>query len=130
GFTDCALQHGVQLSDAVDVVYNLLDWKLSTDIRVVVMERTDLRYATSDMFSYGTPDLATVDVSFISLRLILPVFKSILSTNSDVIILIKPQFEAGKEQVGQKGVVKDKQTQLQVLKHVLHFADKEQFQIY
>src|SRR5699024_11731360 len=62
--------------------------------------------------------------------LILPVFKSILSTNSGVIILIKPQFEAGKEQVGQKGVVKDKQTHLQVLKHVLHFAEKEQFQIY
>ncbi|HLR08209.1 MAG TPA: TlyA family RNA methyltransferase [Bacillota bacterium] len=130
GFTDCALQHGVKLSYAVDVGYNQLDWKLRNDKRVVVMERTNFRYATSDMFCYGTPDLATVDVSFISLRLILPVFKSILSTNSDVIILIKPQFEAGKEQVGQKGVVKDKQTHLQVLKHVLHFAEKEQFQIY
>src|SRR5699024_2235654 len=128
GFTDCALQHGVKLSYAVDVGYTPLEWNLRNDKSVVGRERTIFRDATPDMFCYGTPDLATVDVSFISLRLILPVFKSILSTNSDVIILIKPQFEAGKEQVGQKGVVKDKQTHLQVLKHVLHFAEKEQFQ--
>src|SRR5699024_11856656 len=95
GFPDCDIQQWVKLSYAVYVGYNQLDWKLRNDKRVVVMERTNFRYATSDMFCYGTPDLATVDVSFISLRLILPVFKSILSTNSDVIILIKPQFEAG-----------------------------------
>ncbi|WP_156290839.1 TlyA family RNA methyltransferase [Oceanobacillus salinisoli] len=125
GFTDCALQHGASLSYAIDVGYNQLDWKLRNDRRVVVMERMNFRYVTSDMLQKGTPDLATIDVSFISLKLMLPVLKNLLSENSDVIALIKPQFEAKKEEVGDKGIVRDKSTHLEVLREIIHFAEKE-----
>ncbi|MGJ9456924.1 TlyA family RNA methyltransferase [Oceanobacillus sp. CF4.6] len=125
GFTDCALQHGVLLSYAIDVGYNQLDWKLRNDNRVVVMERTNFRHVTPDMLKQGVPDLASIDVSFISLKLIFPVLKQLLSENSDVIALIKPQFEAKREQVGNKGIVRDGQVHVDVLNRIITFAEKE-----
>lgn len=129
GFTDCGLQNGVKLCYAIDVGYNQLDWKLRSDDRVVVMERTNFRYVTPDMFDKGSPNLATVDVSFISLKLILPVLNKLLATNSDVIVLIKPQFEAGKEQVGKKGIVRDQKIHEEVVENILTFAEDQNYQI-
>lgn len=130
GFTDCALQNGAKHCYAIDVGYNQLDWKLRSDTRVTVMERTNFRYVTKDMLKSETPNFATVDVSFISLRLILPVLSSLLDKNSDVIILIKPQFEAGKDQVGKKGIVRDKRIHEEVLHQIITFALESQFQFY
>lgn len=127
GFTDCALQRGAKLCYAIDVGYNQLDWKLRSDDRVVVMERTNFRYVTADMLSFGTPDFATIDVSFISLKIILPVLKRLLLANSDVIALIKPQFEANREQVEKKGIVRDKTVHETVLKNIITFAENEGF---
>lgn len=129
GFTDCALQKGAKLSYAIDVGYNQLDWKLRSDDRVIVMERTNFRYVTPEQIKYGTPEFASVDVSFISLRLILPVLKKILADQSDAVILIKPQFEAGRDQVGKRGVVRDKKVHFNVLREILTFAQNEGFQI-
>lgn len=122
GFTDCALQHGARLSYCIDVGYNQLDWKLRNDQRVVVMERTNFRYVTPEMLQKGVPELASIDVSFISLKVILPVLKQLLAHNSDVIALIKPQFEAKKEQVGRKGIVRDKSIHKELLREILNFA--------
>lgn len=122
GFTDCALQNGLALSYAVDVGYNQLAWKLRNDERVVVMERTNFRYATPDLFTKGKPTFASIDVSFISLRLMLPPLQSILQNNSDVVALIKPQFEAGKEQVGKKGIVRNKSVHVEVVQNIIDFA--------
>lgn len=130
GFTDCALKNGLQLSYAIDVGYNQLDWKLRNDSRVIVMERTNFRYVTPDMLHSGIPELATIDVSFISLKVILPVLKQLLAINSDVIALIKPQFEAKREQVGKKGIVRDKRVHFEVLKQILAFANNEQYKLY
>jgi|SRR5690625_124584 len=127
GFTDCALKNGVNLSYAIDVGYNQLDWKLRNDKRVVVMERTNFRYVTPDMFKKGLPNFASIDVSFISLKLILPVLKKILLPNSEVVTLIKPQFEAKKEEVGNKGIVQNKEVHLNVLSQILSYAKKEGF---
>lgn len=129
GFTDCALQNGVRLSYAVDVGYNQLAWKLRNDPRVIVMERTNFRYVTPDQLTDEMPNFATVDVSFISLRLILPPLFKLLENNSKVVILIKPQFEAGKEQVGKKGIVRDKEIHEEVVYQVLTFAHKLGFWI-
>ncbi|WP_117169267.1 TlyA family RNA methyltransferase [Paraliobacillus sediminis] len=129
GFTDCALQNGATLCYAVDVGYNQLDWKLRNDSRVVVMERTNFRYVTPDKFNNGMPNFATIDVSFISLKIILPVLKTILADDSDVVALIKPQFEAGREQVGKKGIVRDKTIHKEVLNRILQFAHEEGFGI-
>lgn len=129
GFTDCALQNGVKICYAIDVGYNQLDWKLRNDPRVVVMERTNFRYVTSDQLTAGTPNFASIDVSFISLRLILPVLASLLEVESDVVALIKPQFEAGKEQVGRKGIVRDARVHKEVLTSVLSFAEQKGFQV-
>ncbi|MGM8365090.1 TlyA family RNA methyltransferase [Virgibacillus sp. W0181] len=129
GFTDCALQNGVKLSYAIDVGYNQLDWKLRSDKRVIVMERTNFRYVTEDMLKHGEPDLATIDVSFISLTLILPVLKLLLAKNSDVIALIKPQFETKREFVGKKGVVRDKSVHEDVLNKIVTFAEEHQFEL-
>ncbi|WP_010530940.1 TlyA family RNA methyltransferase [Lentibacillus jeotgali] len=129
GFTDCALQHGVQLCYAIDVGYNQLDWKLRNDDQVVVMERTNFRYVTPDRIQDGWPDFATIDVSFISLRLILPVLNQLLKNRSDVIALIKPQFEAGRDQVGNKGIVRDKTVHFNVLKETVEFARREGYQL-
>ena len=115
GFTDCLLQQGASKVFAIDVGYGQLDWKIRSDPRVVVMERTNVRYVTPDQL--GEPlDLSVVDVSFISLRIVLPVIKTFLKENAgQVLCLIKPQFEAGKEKVGKKGVVRDPAVHKEVL---------------
>ena len=115
GFTDCLLQQGASKVFAIDVGYGQLDWKIRSDPRVVVMERTNVRYVTPEQL--GEPlDLSVVDVSFISLRIVLPVIKTFLKENAgQVLCLIKPQFEAGKEKVGKKGVVRDPSVHKEVL---------------
>lgn len=129
GFTDCALQEGAKLVYALDVGYNQLVWKLRQDERVVVMERTNFRYSTIEDFNSGRPNFATIDVSFISLRLILPVLKEILTENGDVSALIKPQFEAGREEVGKKGIIKDKKVHLKVIKKIVEFSEELGFSV-
>jgi 23S rRNA (cytidine1920-2'-O)/16S rRNA (cytidine1409-2'-O)-methyltransferase len=125
GFTDCALQNGAKMSYALDVGYNQLAWKLRQDERVVVMERTNFRYVTPADLSREMPNFATIDVSFISLTLILPVLKTLLIPGSDIIALVKPQFEAGREQVGKKGIVRDEKVHLQVIEKIINFSIKE-----
>ena len=106
GFTDCMLQNGAKKVYAIDVGYGQLAWKLRTDERVVNMERTNIRYVTLD--DIGEPlDFASIDVAFISLDKVLPVAKTLLSETGEILALIKPQFEAGREHVGKKGVVRD-----------------------
>lgn len=122
GFTDCALQNGAKMSYALDVGYNQLAWKLRQDERVVVMERTNFRYVTPKDLEREMPNFATIDVSFISLKLILPVLKTLLVPGSDIIALVKPQFEAGREQVGKKGIVRDEKVHLQVLNAIVDFS--------
>nr|WP_263325785.1 TlyA family RNA methyltransferase [Neobacillus sp. Marseille-Q6967] len=122
GFTDCALQNGAKMSYALDVGYNQLAWKLRQDERVVVMERTNFRYVTPQDLERDMPTFATIDVSFISLKLILPVLKTLLVPGSDVIALVKPQFEAGREQVGKKGIVRDEKVHLQVVNMIVDFS--------
>jgi 23S rRNA (cytidine1920-2'-O)/16S rRNA (cytidine1409-2'-O)-methyltransferase len=122
GFTDCALQNGAIMSYALDVGYNQLAWKLRQDERVVVMERTNFRYVTPADLSAGMPDFASIDVSFISLKLILPVLKTLLVPGSDTVALVKPQFEAGREQVGKKGIVRDPKIHEAVLDKIIGFA--------
>jgi 23S rRNA (cytidine1920-2'-O)/16S rRNA (cytidine1409-2'-O)-methyltransferase len=129
GFTDVALQNGARLSYALDVGYNQLAWKIRQDARVVVMERTNFRYSVPEDFKEGTPDMATIDVSFISLKLILPPLKKILKPNGTVIALIKPQFEAGKELVGKKGIVRDPDVHKLVLKDILTFAKAQGYTV-
>jgi len=130
GFTDCALQHGAKMSYAIDVGYNQLDWKLRNDKRVVVMERTNFRYVTKDMLVQGEPNFASIDVSFISLKHIFPVLRHLLEYENDVVALIKPQFEAKKEQVGAGGIIRDKETHAEVLERVITFAEKEGFELH
>ncbi|SES70688.1 23S rRNA (cytidine1920-2'-O)/16S rRNA (cytidine1409-2'-O)-methyltransferase [Natronincola peptidivorans] len=121
GFTDCMLQNNAKMVYAIDVGYGQLDWKLRQDPRVVVMERTNIRYVESkDIEELG--DFASIDVSFISLRLVLPVMKKLLKPSSNIVALIKPQFEAGREKVGKKGVVKDIATHKEVVKDILTFT--------
>src|SRR5699024_11189405 len=127
GFTDCALQNGADYVYAVDVGHNQLVWNLRTDSRVEVHERTNFRYVTSELFTNGFPSVAVTDVSFISLRLIFPVLPTLLQTESDVVVLIKPQFEAQKNQVGKKGVVKDPEVHKEVLENIILFAMGEGF---
>lgn len=122
GFTDCALQHGAKQSYAIDVGYNQLDWKLRNDERVTVMERTNFRYVTSEDLTKGVPNLVTIDVSFISLKLIFPVLLKLMEPGGDVVALIKPQFEAGREQVGKKGIIRDPKVHKQVLNNMLSYA--------
>ena len=114
GFTDCLLQQGASKVFAIDVGYGQLDWKIRSDPRVVVMERTNIRYVTSEQLGEQL-DLSVVDVSFISLKIVLPVIKSLLKSTGQVLCLIKPQFEAGKEKVGKKGVVRDPDVHKEVL---------------
>lgn len=129
GFTDVALQKGAKLSYALDVGTNQLAWKLRQDDRVVVMENTNFRYSKLEDFTKGQPDLATIDVSFISLQLILPTLHEIIQNNGDVIALIKPQFEAGKEKVGKHGIVRDPKVHLEVLNKVISFAAEENYDV-
>lgn len=128
GFTDCLLQQGASKVFAIDVGYGQLAWKIRSDPRVVVMERTNIRYVTPE--DLGEPlDLSVVDVSFISLKLVLPVIKSLLKPTGQVLCLIKPQFEAGKEKVGKKGVVRDPAVHEEVLRSFLSLADELGFTI-
>ncbi|HYK73297.1 MAG TPA: TlyA family RNA methyltransferase [Pseudoneobacillus sp.] len=129
GFTDCALQNGVAMSYALDVGYNQLAWKLRQDDRVVVMERTNFRYVTVADLTMGLPEFASIDVSFISLSLILPVLKTLLTADSDVVALIKPQFEAGRDQVGKKGIVRDPDVHLAVIEKIIKLAIIEGYNV-
>ncbi|CAG9623184.1 TlyA family RNA methyltransferase [Sutcliffiella rhizosphaerae] len=129
GFTDCALQNGAKLSYALDVGYNQLAWKLRQDDRVVVMERTNFRYVTAVDLAEGMPEFASIDVSFISLRLILPVLKTLIIPGGHVVALVKPQFEAGKDQVGKKGIVRDPKTHQSVMESIIDFSLKEGFDV-
>jgi 23S rRNA (cytidine1920-2'-O)/16S rRNA (cytidine1409-2'-O)-methyltransferase len=114
GFTDCLLQRGAKRVYAVDVGYGQLAWSLRSDARVTVMERTNARNLTPDMFPEQM-DMAVMDMSFISLRLVLPAVRSLLTENGQVICLVKPQFEAGRDKVGKKGVVRDPGVHREVL---------------
>ncbi len=127
GFTDCALQNGVQLVYAVDVGTNQLVWKLRNDKRVIVKEKTNFRYANKDLFEYGLPNIATIDVSFISLKHIFNALKTILSEGDEIVALIKPQFEAGKEDVGKKGIVKDQNVHIRVIENVIKYGNEVGF---
>ncbi|MFO1443530.1 TlyA family RNA methyltransferase [Bacillus sp. Bva_UNVM-123] len=122
GFTDCALQNGAKMSYALDVGYNQLAWKIRQDERVVVMERTNFRYVTPADLQFGMPNFASIDVSFISLKLILPVLKTLLVPDSDIVALVKPQFEAGREQVGKKGIVREPKVHEAVLETIITFS--------
>ncbi len=121
GFTDCLLQRGAKRVYAVDVGYGQLAWSLRTDERVTVMERTNARNLTPEMFPEKM-DMAVMDMSFISLHLVLPAVKSLLGPNGQVICLVKPQFEAGREKVGKKGVVRDPAVHREVLERFLDKA--------
>ena len=129
GFTDCLLQQGARKVFAIDVGYGQLDWKIRSDPRVVVMERTNVRYVTPEQL--GEPlDLSVVDVSFISLRIVLPTIKTLLKPGAgQVLCLIKPQFEAGREKVGKKGVVRDPETHKEVLDDFLSFTQELGFAV-
>ena len=128
GFTDCLLQQGAKKVFAIDVGYGQLDWKIRSDPRVVVMERTNVRYVTPEQL--GEPlDLSVIDVSFISLRIVLPVIKTFLKPTGQVLCLIKPQFEAGKEKVGKKGVVREPETHKEVLDDFVTLATEQGFRI-
>lgn len=129
GFTDCALQNGATLVYAIDVGYNQLDYKIRQDDRVVVMERTNFRYVEPKDLTGPTPNFASIDVSFISLKLILPVLKNLLDSSGDVIALIKPQFEAGREEIGKSGVIRDAKVHQRVLQEMLHFASEVGFEL-
>ena len=121
GFTDCLLQQGASKVFAIDVGYGQLAWKIRSDPRVVVMERTNIRYVTPENLGEAL-DLSVVDVSFISLRIVLPAIQRLLKPTGQVLCLIKPQFEAGKENVGKKGVVRDPAVHEQVLRDFVALA--------
>lgn len=124
GFTDCLLQSGAKLVYGVDVGYGQVDWRLRNDSRVILRERTNLRYLTPEEL-YGNaelPDLAVVDVSFISLTKILPALWQLLQAPRETILLVKPQFEVGRERVGKKGVVRDTDDQAGAIAQVLTAA--------
>ena len=128
GFTDCMLQNGAVKVYSIDVGYGQLDWKLRNDPRVVCMEKTNIRYVVPE--DLGEPlDLSVVDVSFISLRIVLPAIRSLLKPSGQVLCLIKPQFEAGKEKVGKKGVVRDPEVHRQVLDGFVELARQLEFAI-
>ena len=121
GFTQCMLEHGARLVYAVDVGHDQLDEQLKSDSRVVNMENTDIRAVTPEMIG-GKADLITADVSFISLRIILPTVYSLLSDTGCAAVLIKPQFEAGRSGIGKNGIVKDRRVHVRVLTEINDFA--------
>ena len=120
GFTDCMLQNGAKKVFSVDVGYGQFAWKLRTDERVVCMERTNIRYVTPEDIG-ELIDFASIDVSFISLKKIMPATKNLLKENGEVVALIKPQFEAGREKVGKKGVVRDISVHKEVVSGIINF---------
>lgn len=129
GFTDVSLQSGAKQVYALDVGTNQLAWKLRSDERVIVMENTNFRYSELNDFKVGQPQMATIDVSFISLNLILAPLAKILVPGGSVATLIKPQFEAGREAVGKHGIVKDAKTHLAVINKVSEYAKLAGFSI-
>ena len=126
GFTDCLLKNGARLVYAVDVGYGQLAWIIRNDPRVITMERTNIRFVTADMFEIK-PELAVIDVSFISLALVLPVVSNLLTEGGEAICLIKPQFEAGRGMVGKKGVVREPETHNAVLESFIRNAGASGF---
>ena len=129
GFTDCMLQNGARLVYAIDVGYGQLSWKLRTDERVINLERTNFRYVTHEQIP-DELDFASVDVSFISLKKILPVMRELMKAEARAVCLIKPQFEAGKENVGKKGVVRDKSVHESVVNDIVGFALNNGFSVH
>lgn len=123
GFTDCMLQNGAQKVYAMDVGYGQLDWKLRTDPRVINMEKTNIRYIDCVAFP-DKVDFISIDVSFISLHLILPVAAALLRENGQIVCLVKPQFEAGRAQVGKGGIVRDKKIHHEVIRNVMKYAEE------
>ena len=128
GFTDCMLQNGAVKVYSVDVGYGQLAWKLRQDERVVVMEKTNIRYVKPEDIE-ELVDFASVDVSFISLSKVLPPLRDLLKDEAEVVCLIKPQFEAGREKVGKKGVVRDKSVHVEVIENVLGYAEEAGFNV-
>ena len=128
GFTDCMLQNGAAKVYAVDVGYGQLDWKLRNDPKVVNMERTNIRYVTREQVP-DEIDFISVDVSFISLKLVLPVAALLLKEDGQAVCLVKPQFEAGREKVGKKGVVRERSTHIEVLEHAASYAAENGFAV-
>ncbi len=128
GFTDCMLQNGAVKVYSIDVGYGQLAWKLRSDSRVVNLERTNFRYVTHENVP-DEPDFASVDVSFISLKHILPVMHSLLKVGGRAVCLIKPQFEAGREKVGKKGVVRDPEVHIEVIENTVNLAAREGFSV-
>lgn len=121
GFTDCMLQNGAAKVYAIDCGYGQLHWNLRNDERVVNLEKTNVRYLTHEQVS-GAPDFASIDVSFISLDFVLPVAYEFLSEKGEIVALVKPQFEAGREKVGKKGVVREPETHIEVCEKVITSA--------
>lgn len=128
GFTDCMLQNGARKVYSIDVGHGQLDWKLRQDERVVCMEKTNFRYVTKEQVPEPI-DFASVDVSFISLEKILPPAYELLIPEGEMVCLIKPQFEAGREKVGKKGVVTDRRVHKEVIENVIRFATSIQFEV-
>ncbi|MBL4937902.1 TlyA family RNA methyltransferase [Clostridium sp. YIM B02515] len=120
GFTDCMLQNGASKVAAVDVGYGQFAWKLRTDPRVLCLERTNVRYLTSEQVGF-IGNFASIDVSFISLKKVIPAVSNLLDQKGEIVALIKPQFEAGRENVGKKGVVKDPEVHKQVIQSIVNF---------
>ena len=129
GFTDVMLQNGAKLSYALDVGTNQLVWQLREDPRVVVMEQTNFRYSKLEDFTAGQPKFSSIDVSFISLQLIFPPLAEILPVDGQVVALIKPRFEAGKDKVGKHGIVKDPKVHRQVIQQVIGYANEAHFDV-
>lgn len=121
GFTDCMLQNGAEKVYSIDVGYGQLAWKLRNDSRVVNLERTNMRKVTKEQVP-DEIDFFSIDVSFISLKLLLPVARELLSENAQAVCLIKPQFEAGREKIGKKGVVRDPQVHIEVVESIYNFC--------
>ena len=128
GFTDCMLQNGASRVYAVDVGYGQLAWSIRSDPRVICLERTNARYLSREQIPEPL-DFASIDVSFISLKLILPALRPLLGEGGQVVALVKPQFEAGREKVGKKGVVRDPKVHLEVLEQFLIHADEADFSV-
>ena len=128
GFTDCMLQNGAKKVYSVDVGYGQLAWKLRTNPKVVNLERTNIRYITREQVPDDV-DFFSVDVSFISLCLVLPVARNFMAENAQAVCLIKPQFEAGREKVGKKGVVRDKTVHIEVIEKIVDFVLQHGFSV-
>ncbi len=124
GFTHCLLQHGAKLVYAIDVGYGQLDWNLRNRVDIVNLERTNIRHVSQDIF-HEIPDLATIDTSFISLKIVVPKVQELIQEKGDIIALIKPQFEAGREKVGKGGVIRDPTVHKEVLADLELFFTRE-----